>query len=99
MLTGGTASRMNLMDTINYIASAMYDPPSIASGSGVTTTIPVAGATVGDIVDVAFSAPLAGLQLWGWVSSANTVAVRFHNQTSAAVDLASGTLTVRVRKV
>ena len=53
------------MDTINYIASAVFDPPSIAIGSGVTTTISVAGAVVGDIVDVAFSHPLVGVQLWG----------------------------------
>lgn len=98
-LNAPTITRMKLLDTINYIGTATYDPASIASGSGATTTVAVTGADIGDIVDVAFSTPLAGVQLWGWVSANNVVSVRFHNQTSAAVDLASGTLTARVRKV
>lgn len=98
-LNAPTIQRMKLLDTINYIGSATYDPASLASGSGVTTTVSVPGAEVGDIVDVAFSTALAGVNLWGWVSGQNVVSVRFHNQTGAAVDLGSGTLTVRVRKV
>lgn len=99
VLNAAAIERMKLLDTINYVASAVFDPPSLASGSGVTTTISVAGAVVGNIVDVAFNQPLAGVQLWGWVSDPNVVSVRFHNQTSAAVDLASGTITARVLKL
>ena len=98
-LNSPTISRMKLLDAINYINTVTYDPASIASGSGITTTMSVPGAAVGDLVDVSFSQPLQGLQLWGWVSGPDVVSVRFHNQTSAAVDLASGTLTVRVRKI
>lgn len=98
-LNSATIQRMKLVDAINYIGSATYDPASLASGSGVTTTVYVPGAEVGDIVDVAFSTALAGVQLWGWVSGPNVVSVRFHNQTGVAVNLASGTLTVCVRKL
>ena len=90
---------INAKLAVNYFGSATYDPASLASGSGVTTTVSVPGAETGDIVDVAFSTALADVQLWGWVSGPDVVSVRFHNQTGAAVDLGSGTLTVRVRKI
>jgi hypothetical protein len=78
--------------------SATYDPPSLAAGAGVTTTVPVAGAALGDFARAAFSLDLAGLQLTAWVSAADTVSVRFQNGTAAAIDLASGTLRAKVEK-
>ena len=78
--------------------SATYDPPSLADGAGVTTTVPVAGAALGDFARAAFSLDLAGLQLTAWVSAADTVSVRFQNGTGAIVDLGSGTLRVKVEK-
>lgn len=80
--------------------SATYDPPSLADGEGTTTAVTVTGAALGDAVTaISFSNGLQGVTVTGWVSAANTVSVRFQNETGAAVDLASGTLRVRVLKI
>ena len=77
---------------------ATWDPASLAAGSSVTTTITVAGAALGDFVLASFSLSLQGLFLTAYVSAANTVTVVLGNLTGAAVDLASGTLSVLVLK-
>lgn len=76
--------------------SAVYDPASLADGAGVTTTVTVTGAALGDFAQASFSVDLASVMLFAWVSAANTVSVRFQNETAGIVDLASGTITVRV---
>jgi len=96
--SGGTACRQVLGNGRNLSASAVYDPASIPTGSGVTTTISVTGAALGDFVLVSFSLDLQGIALTAYVSAANTVSVWFQNGTGSAVDLASGTLKVRVSK-
>lgn len=78
--------------------SAVYDPPSLVDGAGVTTTVTVTGAAPGDFVRAAFSLDLQGVVLSAWVSGADDVSVRFQNGTGAIVDLASGTLRVKVEK-
>lgn len=80
------------------MASATYDPPSLADGAGVTTTIVVTGAAVGDFVDAAFSQDLQGITLTAYAYQNDGVAVRFQNESGGVVDLASGTLRVIVRK-
>jgi hypothetical protein len=79
-------------------ASVIYDPPSLAAGEEVTTTVTVAGTALGDFARASFSLDLQGITLTAWVSAADTVSVRFQNGTTAAVDLGSGTLRVRVEK-
>lgn len=78
--------------------SATYDPPSIAAGAGVTTTIAVTSAALGDFVRASFGADLQGVSLTAWVSAAGTVSARFQNGTAAAIDLGSAMLRVRVEK-
>jgi hypothetical protein len=78
--------------------SMTYDPPSIAAGAGVNTTIAVTGAAMGDFVRASFGADLQGVTLTAWVSAAGTVSVRLQNGTAAAVDLSGATLRVRVEK-
>lgn len=78
--------------------SVTYDPPSLNDGDGVTTTIVVTGAALGDYVDVSFSQDLLGITLTAYAYQNNGVAVRFQNETGGVVDLASGTLRVIVRK-
>jgi hypothetical protein len=79
--------------------SATYDPGSLADGAGATTTVTVTGAALGDFVEgVSFSNDLQGITVTGWVSAANTVSVRFQNESGGVLDLASGTLRVRVRE-
>lgn len=72
--------------------SATYDPASLVDGAGATTTVTVTGAVVGDMVSVSFSQDLQGITLTGWVSAANTVSVRFQNESGGTLDLASGSL-------
>lgn len=77
-------------------ASATYDPPSLGAGLGVTTTVGLTGAAMGNYVTVGFSNDLQGITVTGYVSTANTVAVRFQNGTAGTLDLGSGVLNVRV---
>jgi len=79
---------------IPYTGSATYDPPSLADGAGVTTTVTCTGAAVGMFAKAAFSQPLLGVTVTAWVSAANTVSVQFQNESGGVVDLASGTLKV-----
>lgn len=80
----------------NLRGSVVYDPASIADGTGVTTTVSVAGAALGDFVLVSFSLDLQGIILTGYVSAAGTVSVRFQNETGDAINLESGTITAVV---
>lgn len=78
--------------------SATYDPASLGDGVGATTTLTVTGALLGDfVVGLSFSLDLQGIGLTGYVSASDTVAVRFQNESTATVDLASGTLRALVR--
>lgn len=77
---------------------ATYNPASLADGAGVTTTVTVLGAALGDFAQAAFSQDLAGITLTAWVSAENTVSVRFQNESGGVLDLASGTLKARVYK-
>lgn len=83
---------------MNLSGSATYDPPSLADGAGATTTVTVTGAALGDFAEASFSLDLQGITVTAWVSAANTVSVRFQNESGGVLDLASGTLRARVRK-
>lgn len=81
----------------SLFGSATFDPASLADGVGATTTVTVTGAALGDFVTgVSFSLDLQGITVTAWVSAANTVSVRFQNESGGTLDLASGTLRVRV---
>lgn len=97
-INSATLTRMKPVLGVNYTGSATYDPASIAAGAGVTTTVTVTGAALGDFTQATFSLDLQGVTLSAWVSAANTVSVRFQNGTGAPIDLASGTIRARVTK-
>lgn len=78
--------------------SKTYDPPSIANGASQSTTVTATGAALGDFAAASFSLDLQGLALSAYVSAADTVTCVFSNATGGAIDLASGTLKVRVAK-
>jgi len=80
------------------IGSATYDPPNLADGAGISTTVTVTGAALGDFVLASFSLDLQGITLTGYISAANTVTVRLQNESGGAIDLASGTLRMLVFK-
>jgi hypothetical protein len=101
-VNNSTGNDQNIHGNIGYetefSGSATYDPPSLADGTGVTTTIAVTGAALGDFALAAFSNALQGIILTAWVSAADVVSVRFQNESGGAVDLSSGTLRARVLK-
>lgn len=79
---------------------AAYDPPTLANGQQVSTTVTVAGAVPGDFVlAVAHSRDLQGTELWAYISAPDTVTVVFRNETGASVNVGAGVLNVLVQKV
>ncbi|AOR76555.1 hypothetical protein [Novosphingobium resinovorum] len=79
--------------------SKTHDFASILVGAQATTTVTVPDAALGDFVTgVSLGVDAAGLRLSGYVSAVNTVTVVARNDTGGAVDLASTTLRVLVRK-
>ena len=89
-----TAARVR-NDDRNFIWSgtATYDPPSLADGAGVNTTVTVTGVSASAQCWAKFSLALSGLEIRAWYSAADTVTVRFQNNTGGVVDLGSGTIT------
>lgn len=81
---------------IKCFGSATVDPASIASGAGLTGTIAVKGAALGDYVLASFSLDQAGLELSSYVNDGDSVTWDLQNVTGGAVDLASGTMRVVV---
>lgn len=80
-------------------ASFTYDPPSLAAGASVVSgDFAVAGAALGDYVQVAAPYDLVGVRAGAYVKAAGIVVVILTNTTGAAVDLASGTWKVRVTR-
>lgn len=77
---------------------ATYDPASLADGASATTTVTVTGAELGDFAKASFDNDLQGVTIAAWVSAADTVSVKFTNNTGGVIDLASGTLAARVEK-
>lgn len=90
-----------LTSRVNTIgeASLVWDPPNVPNATGLTSpALTVIGAAFGDYVDVSASIPLNGIIVTGYVSTANTVVIRLHNGTGGAVNLASATWRVLVRR-
>jgi hypothetical protein len=97
--TAGTAGTWRPFGSIHlYGQDNAYDPPNLADGDDVTTTITVAGAATTDYVDASFSLNLQGVTLTAWVSAADTVSLRFYNSTGGAIDLGQGVLRALVTK-
>lgn len=80
----------------NYTASAAYDPPALAPGSGATTQVHVAGARPGDVTVAGFVAAQAGIYLQATVTGPDTVTVLVENKSGETIDLPAETLKVAV---
>lgn len=78
--------------------SVNIDPPNMAINSGTTMSVAFTGATTGNVVAVSPSAaPPAGIIIaWARVSAANTIEVRFENNSGAAVNPPSISYSIRV---
>lgn len=77
-------------------ASATWNPGSIADGDELAVDVTVTGAALGDYAMASFSLDVSDLVLDAQVTASNTVTCVLANNTGGAVDLASGTLYVRV---
>jgi hypothetical protein len=94
-----TKQYVDARGTVYLQNSVVFDPPSLATNIvGVIQTLTVTGAAVGDFCLASFSTDLNGMTLLAWVSVANTVMFQFQNKTAGTLDLASGTVRVRVWK-
>jgi len=81
-----------------YISSATWNPGSIGDGNEEAKEVTVTGAALGDYAIASFSLDVADLVLDAQVTAANTVTCILANNTGDAVDLAEGTVYVRVFK-
>jgi hypothetical protein len=78
-----------------------FDFPSVADNSSTSTTVNIAGAAIGDFVDITTNDGnvwLNGETYTGWVSSTNIVTVRLNNNSNAPIDLATRNFNIIVRK-
>lgn len=66
--------------------------PSVADGVGDTATIAVPGAKLGDFVLVSMGVDVAGISVTGYVSATDVVSIRFQNESTGTLDLASTTV-------
>lgn len=83
-----------------FKGSATIDVASLVDGAGSTSTITVTGVALGDMVfGVSHTVDLAGITVTAYVSAANTVSVRFQNESAGTLDLASGTVSVLVGRM
>ncbi|MXP43692.1 hypothetical protein [Allopontixanthobacter sediminis] len=87
----------NSTNSTDYVfrGSVTYDPPSIPHGGADSTTVACPGAKLGMFASASFSISLAGVILDAYVSAADTVTVRFQNESGGTINLVSGTLKVR----
>lgn len=85
-----------VVGTQGISGTATYDPPSLTNATEAATTVTVTGAVLGDICAASFSLSTAGVKLSATITAADTATVIFRNDTGGTVDLASGTLKVRL---
>ena len=98
--SGGTPGTWVAFGHTQLSASTTWDPPSIAAGSSTATSVAVTGALVTDIVEATFSTiSTNNIVISAHVQSTGSVRVVLSNPTGGAIDLASGTLVVNVRRM
>lgn len=82
-----------------YTAEATINPASLIDGAGATQSVTVTGAALGDLVWVTAPYDLQDITVTAYVQSANTVEIRLQNESTATVDLASGTWKIVVARL
>jgi hypothetical protein len=81
---------------IKTFSAQTVDPGSLTTYTGTTGTLTVAGAALGDPVDVTFSLDLQAQMLTGYVNDGDSVTWVLFNSTAGTINLASGTMYVTV---
>lgn len=84
---------------VTLSAQATLDFASIASNQSEDLTVTVTGASLGDVVAIGIphGSTSEGV-IFGWVSAANTVTIRFHNSSGGNHDPAAGVFKILVFK-
>lgn len=75
-----------------------YDLASLNDAAGATATVYVPGADMGDFAFAALGVDLQSIFVTAYVSAPDVVSVRFQNESTNPIDLASSTLRVFVVK-
>ena len=96
VLDNGTTSIV--INTIYLVGSDTWDPGSIADGDEEQKEVTVTGAVLGDFAIASFSLDVADLVLNAQVTGTDTVTCILANNTGGAIDLAEGTIYVKVIK-
>ena len=94
----GRALEKLAQDVSQLDTSVTWDPGSIADGDEAAVDVSVPGAVFGDFALASFSADIGDLNLVAQVTAAGVVTAQLNNNTGGAIDLASGTLYIRVLK-
>lgn len=76
--------------------TATYDAASTLDAAGLTTTVTVTGAALGDFAIGSYGVDLQGITATYYVSAADTVTLRLQNESAGTLDLASATIACRV---
>lgn len=80
------------------VVVADVDLPNIAAGGGAWVQVTVAGAALGDFVTAALDPADRDIAVSAQVTAANTVTVWARNHGAGAIDLAAGTLRIRLER-
>ncbi|WP_431283332.1 phage tail fiber protein [Humitalea sp. 24SJ18S-53] len=80
------------------IAEMAWDPASVAGGASATLNVSVPGARPGDFCQAAFSLATSGMVFLAQIGATDVVTVTAWNRSGVAIDLAAGTVRVRVTK-
>lgn len=97
----GVSSLADVIDQKVGVAidfSTTYDPAAIASLSVISQVFSVSGATLNDFTQHSFSQNLAGLVMTSYVNQAGQVTVVLFNPTGSTINLAGGTLKLRLTR-
>ena len=94
------AVRYTLAKTLTNTGSLAFGSTANNVSSASTTNITLTGAVVGDVVVLGLPASSTTINgvFTAYVSAANTVTVRFHNYSTAAITPTTGTYRVSVLK-
>lgn len=103
LLAATTDISMGTGNYRSYLGPALevawtWNPSSVASGGTTSSANTLTGATLADIPVCSFSLDLAGLTPSAYVNATNSVTFSLSNNTSGAVDLASGTVSCTLLK-